>query len=151
MFRKEYSRIQELHKKWHKELQDIILTMNQYFISYVREDNNSASRSKSSLGEISLEPNILPNSIPAKYILFIYYYFYCRNYESFMNSYQLHIRAMLKSFDRVRDLTSQSLSGGEKSFSTSLLILSMRSLIHAPFCVMDEVYYYLLYCFFFVC
>lgn len=47
---------------------------------------------------------------------------------------------MLKSFDRVRDLTSQSLSGGEKSFSTSLLLLSMRSLIHAPFCVMDEVY-----------
>lgn len=57
-----------------------------------------------------------------------------------MNSYQLHIKAMLKSFDRVRDLTSQSLSGGEKSFSTSLLLLSMRSLIHAPFCVMDEVY-----------
>lgn len=66
-----------------------------------------------------------------------------------MNSYQLHIRAMLKSFDRIRDLASQSLSGGEKSFSAALVILSMRSLIQAPFCVLDEVYivnnYYLLF------
>lgn len=57
-----------------------------------------------------------------------------------MNSYQLHIKGMLKSFDRARDLTSHSLSGGERSFSTSLLLLSMRKLIHSPFCVLDEVY-----------
>lgn len=64
-----YNKLQEQHQKWHKELQDIILTMNEYFMSYIREDNNNICRNtKTSCGEISLEPNIISATISPKYI-----------------------------------------------------------------------------------
>lgn len=69
---KTYSKLQEQHKKWHKELQDIILTMNEYFVSYIREDNNNICRNtKTSFGEISLEPNLISSTISPKYILLL--------------------------------------------------------------------------------
>lgn len=42
--------------------------MNEHFMSYMKEDRIITTNNKRAcLGEISLEPNIIPNSIPSKY------------------------------------------------------------------------------------
>lgn len=46
--------------------------MNEYFVSYIREDNNNICRNtKTSFGEISLEPNLISSTISPKYILLL--------------------------------------------------------------------------------
>lgn len=108
--------------------------MNQHFQRYLL-DNNPHRNSKLPIGSITLEPHNIEVNIPLEYILINI----IRRYENYLKSYTLQIKGMLKSFERVRNLTSGTLSGGERSFSIALLILSMKSLLQTPFCIMDEV------------
>lgn len=73
-----------------------------------------------------------------KSIVYIYIYINSE-YFNIINNYKINIRGKLKSFDEIRDITGDDLSGGEKSYSTALFLLSMRTLIEAPFCMMDEI------------
>lgn len=66
-----YNKLKEQHQVWHKNLQDIITTMNKHFLTSIYLDNNSSRSIKTNIvyGGISLEPNIISANIQPKYIL----------------------------------------------------------------------------------
>lgn len=119
-------------QEWHKELSIIVKIMNEKFNKFLNlgyyNNNNRINRNNNiQLASVQLIPSIIDGNLPLK------------DYLKVMDNCQIIIQAKLKSFERMRDITSHTLSGGERAFSVSLFLLSLRSVILSPFCFMDEI------------
>ncbi|XP_041112352.1 structural maintenance of chromosomes protein 5-like [Polyodon spathula] len=55
------------------------------------------------------------------------------------DKYGIHIRVKFRSSTQLHELTPYHQSGGERSVSTMLYLMSLQELNHCPFQVVDEI------------
>jgi chromosome segregation ATPase len=53
--------------------------------------------------------------------------------------YGLRIKVKFRDEEQLQELTQNLQSGGERSVSTAIYMISLQELTHVPFCCVDEI------------